>query len=576
MKSLVDTIDRAKSALHTELTSLKQSYTEKDQQTRAQIGERDKKIEQLQDELEKCNVQFSDLADDLKNAKTELMDLPKYRRVIQQFQSFLTDMRCEAKFLTTEVRMMIDMITSHRSDLANWIEKTKQIYLKMLEKRELDAKNAKEEVDHLKHLLEDHEATKSDAVSKVKQLEDMIATLKRTAEGVDAARKGEVLSYETAMEELKSQFRKEQARLRCIANDDNDRWKQKMKDLEAELKKQNLFHDEQGQIWLEEEENLRTAFSNMQNELNSKLQEMTSKMAELHKGHAKKADECVALSGKIELMEENFKVQIETEKNNHDRETEEILKKHQNEIDRINDTHSTQRRNIEQDFQKKITVLNKNIAKLEEDEETMSINHQNQLQALRIHAASTLGREATNYLRKTQDEIHNIHQQVQNLYKEFQSLCTGTIATKLKSMQIEYAELIKIQNDQMAHEKASHSEELNKLREQSAQQIAAVSKKTEETKEILFQTIREYETKMESEVRHLEGKHQVEIKALINESETQRNALTVKIAGLTKDLKDLAAEDLRKADLLCSRDLELNEMKMKVRRRCASQRMIAQ
>jgi len=564
LKSLLDTIDRSKSALQSELALLKQSYTEQDQQIREQFGEKDAKIEKLEEKFEKCNAQLEGLKIELKKAKTELMDLHKCKRVIEKFQTFLSDMRSDAKYLTTDVELINEMITSHKSALANWAERSKHTYLEKFEKLENDASDAKEEVGRLKRILEDQEAMKSDAASKVKHLEEMIITLKRTAEGVDAARKGEILSYETAMEELKSQFRQEQARLRCIANDDNDRWKCKMEQLEAELKKQVLFHDEQCHIWLEGEENLKTAFSNMENDLSSKLQTITAEKAEVYKQLSTKADECAELSEKIELMEKNAELQIETEKNKRDREIEEILQKHQNDIGSINETHSTKLRNIKEVYQGQITVLKKNVAKLEEDKENASKNHQNQLRALRQHASSTLGREATNYLRMAKEELHRIHQHVHILHEEFQSLCTGTIATKLRSMQREHAEIIENQNDQLAHVKATHSDELNALREQSAQQLATASKTTEETKDILFQTIREYETKLESQIRHMEGRQQVEVKALINDSETQRNGLTTKIALLMKDLEGLAAEDLKKADLLCIRDVELNELKIKI------------
>ena len=569
LKSLLDNVDNAKSALESETKTLSRALHEKDEQTLAQLTEKDAKIMGLELELEASCTNAKVLVEQLSVAKLELLDSSNQKLFVHNLQPTILSLKSYTESFATETRELIELFALYQRKVTTYAQRSKKIHSDEITKIEIGEKSLRAEVERLSSLCKEGGKKVKESNSTIDRLEQTITRLNRIAENVDSARKGENLSWETAMEEAKTQHRKELARLHCIAQDERERQNKIIRELEADTERQKEDHNQECRVWSNKVNDINAALSKTEKKSSNERQRLITEMTELSKRLAIKEDECSTLTCHIESTKQEASLQLEHMQKVHHMELEVSRQKHQLEIEDNKRIHLNLLRQVEEESREKLALCNIKLVQLEQDKENMTTNHKQQIEALERRIVSEYTARILE-LKSIKNELHHLHHtcsiNIDKANDEWKSMCSNIIAAKLKSMKRCYDELIVRHNEETEQAESAHSEALSRLKDKSNHHMVAASKETQDTKQILFQTIRENEMKLGREIGHLREEHELEMKRLVNENKDKCDEMASKIQSLNQGFESLASEDARKGDQICCRDITINELNCKVSR----------
>ena len=141
--------------------------------------------------------------------------------------------------------------------------------------------------------------------------------------------------------------------------------------------------------------------------------------------------------------------------------------------------------------------------------------------------------------------------------REVASFCGGAVSGKLVALRTTHDDALARHKDEVRQLKARHSQAEGALQKR----LADLERENEETKAVLFSTIREGEKTLERERRDLQRDHSLEIKALEAEHQLQLETAAARRAEMAKEYDAIATANARKVDVISSKDKEICGLK---------------
>jgi hypothetical protein len=382
--------------------------------------------------------------------------------------------------------------------------------------------------------------------------------MEQAAANVANARSGERLSWEKAMEELKAQHKKEKFRIQIHAQDEHDIMNNKIIQLESEIKKQEERYDRAHQILeadcFHEIEGLKAALSKTRFESVLEIQKLTKEKNSLSSQLASEKEERLLLShGKDDLEQ-----QIDLLKDKHQSVIETLIKNHRAEKSEMLRVHVELFRQHEAKSSKEKDSIAKQLKYVQLEKE--NIVNESKRKGVRVKSCAASVSQAMHEARQLFRELKSLKHQL-NDTKEHWAQCDDKVSTKLHDMR---QTCIAIVNQEKMLAESSHAETLAKLTDSCNAKIAAATKETEDAKQMLFQSIREYETKLEREIRHLKDEHSLKVSSLASESKTKCDDLSSKFKDLYKEFEAVVATGSLQQDKLSDKEKCIRQLEMKI------------
>jgi hypothetical protein len=135
--------------------------------------------------------------------------------------------------------------------------------------------------------------------------------------------------------------------------------------------------------------------------------------------------------------------------------------------------------------------------------------------------------------------------------------CNNELSAKLHNMRLKCIAIVEC-------EKSTCEEAMSKLKDSCNEAIEAANKETESAKAMLFQSIREYETKLERETRHLKEEHSLQISTITDESKANCEDLSSKFKRLYRDFEAVIASGGEKEAEVSEKDKSIRQLEMKI------------
>ena len=214
MKKLVDKIDEQKSSVEADLAALSQTLEQERQLSTSQLKDRDDKLLEKSKDLDNVENANANLMKQLDVATNEVSRLSEYKSCAQQtIASLDTDLKQSRSKEQELAQLAVSSITEFS------VEKQAMISTHSIERTKLEnnSRDLQDEVDKLQSVVDNYEASAIESKTTTQILEKKVQFLEENAHNVQEAREGERLSYESAMEAVKSQARKDIARVTCMS-----------------------------------------------------------------------------------------------------------------------------------------------------------------------------------------------------------------------------------------------------------------------------------------------------------------------------------------------------------------------
>ena len=214
MKELVDRIDEQKSSVEANLSALSQTLEQERQLSTSQLKERDERLLDKSNELDQFETANANLMKQLNVATNEVSVLSEYKSCAQQtIASLETDLKQSRSSREELAQLAVSSITEFA------VEKQAMISTHSNERTKLEnnARDLQDEVGKLQSVVEKYEASAIESKTTTQILEKKVQFLEENAHNVQEAREGERLSYESAMDTVKAQARKDIARVTCMS-----------------------------------------------------------------------------------------------------------------------------------------------------------------------------------------------------------------------------------------------------------------------------------------------------------------------------------------------------------------------
>ena len=214
MKELVDRIDDQKSSVEADLGALSQTLEQERQLSTSQLKDRDDKLLEKSNELDNVENANANLMKQLNVATNEVSVLSEYKSCAQQTMASL---ETDLKHSRSKEQELAQLAVSSITEFA--VEKQAMISTHSNERTKLEnnSRDLQDEVDKLQSVVEKYEASEIESKTTTQILEKKVQFLEENAHYVQEAREGERLSYESAMDAVKAQARKDIARVTCMS-----------------------------------------------------------------------------------------------------------------------------------------------------------------------------------------------------------------------------------------------------------------------------------------------------------------------------------------------------------------------
>ncbi|KAL3817495.1 hypothetical protein ACHAXA_007085 [Cyclostephanos tholiformis] len=528
LKALLNKLDMQKSSLESEIKAEHRLLDNERQLSLSQLDECKSIIRSLQEDVDVAMTSNIGMVAQLSVTTAEL---GKYKHFVQRtLAPLLQIVKRDAHEAKSDIVELSQLFSVHLGDFAKWKQRLTSVRAnettKFLEREQV----LQDQNNKLRIAVETHKVSLIEATNLRCCLEKKVELAAETARNVvESARvelMGERLSWERALEDTKESARIERERICCRSREEAD-------NLKATLKVQTESHDHKLEIMV----------ADRQQKL-IEIQGLSRELAELNATLASKECDVVTLVNTIDSLRAQ---QIEQERIRH-QELEVLSVRHQNELDKSNRLNEQLRREYDETLRsecekatesaiskKRIDELNRCIAAERSKMIIELTKMNNQLDNLRSHAIES----------------------IDNIKQEWNIFCERVISVKLKSIKQAY--------DATCHDQNQEIEQLRTAAMSFERRLTAGEKDAQDAKTMLFNTIRESETKLARALRHLSEEHKLEIEALVKASKRECESITAKLEQKSKECefhlsvtaeKDLAMAQLKKKLADAIRSLE--------------------
>ena len=518
------------------------------------IDEKNDLIAAVTAELDELKAQRLKLDDQMEKAKHKIANLSKYKLHVEESKDVLKNIQYELNESKADVLKMKEMYDSLQSLAANWQSRIKTLHFTEILKLDDQMTFLRDKVERLGSIKITLERNNKQAKISISSLEQKIITLEYAAANVDSARSGERLSWEKAMEELKAQHKKEKFHLQIHSQDEQDILQNQIvrmqTDFENKLEQNNNRYQILETEWENEIDDLKVALSKEKYESAVQSQTFAKEKDVLESQVGARVVECKTLYQNIDALKKDIdRLQcehqsvIETLRDKHRQNAEEMLRVHVELFRQHNEKHCNEKQE-----------LTENLKKLEQ--RMGDIQNSSQLKARSVQSRT---HSAFAVLQETKHMFHELkvltqqHHDTRDLQNQFKS----ELSTNLQKIRLRCAAIV----DQ---EKAAFKEAISKLDDSCNKKIAAANKEVDDAKQMLFGSIREYESKLEREVRILKEEHNLHISALANESKAKHDALLSDLKKLNSDFEAVIAVGGEKQSKLSEKETIIRQLEMKI------------
>ena len=549
LKSLLDAVDGQKKAL--EIDHLR--VVEEQKQQLVQTGKRDTRIKVLQTELEATVATKDDLSEKLLMATSEISNMSNYKTCLKGTTlPTLQRLRAGVTLCREETVELTQLFASSMDDFAKLENDMRTQHSEQLSVMKDSVQALDDEVNRLKHNNDTYEHERAESKTTITSLQKKIEYMQETANNAQHAMKGERLSWEKAMEDLKMQHKREQARLCVMAQDEEDILRNQIACVKDDIKKEREGHERKCQLletdWRDKVQEQKAVTSRVRFESAGFAMSLSVKMAELKDNFVSKENECKSLMHNIASLTE----QCELEEKAHSCQLEAVSQRHEHELGEQRLLHEVQLQHKDEEIER---------TRLAKDD--LSAISQQRIVELSDYIAS----EHSARLEELSDIKSRLYQLqglcdegIGEIKQEWQRVCSNVISRKLRAMERDYDQTIERHSEEMQILQSTQA----KVKEELNRQIAAINKEAQDAKNMLFSTIREHEKKIERALRHQREEHEVEIKSLKRKKQVQGEILGKTIRDLNTEYETLACANAKKVDMIIQKDIKINQLRGKV------------
>ncbi|KAL3803763.1 hypothetical protein ACHAW5_004614 [Stephanodiscus triporus] len=533
LKALLDRIDAQKTLVESELDAAQLKLDKQCQLSLSQLDECNSRTRTLQAELDGAKTSNEGMAKELSTATAEIAVLVKYKHCLQRtLPPLLQILKRDAYQSKNDIKELEQMFTSFIGNVVKWKQRLTCAHVNETSKFIEREKVQRDQVAELCTALEVHKISLAEAKNVNTHLEKKIELAAWTAQSAASARMGERSSWVKALEDTKEQHKKELARMCCKSLDEVNILGNRIAELEATIEKQRESHNLECQImvtdWQQKLECHDAHLSRLKSESAIEVQGLTQKLAELNGYIASKERDFISLVQSIDSMRE----QQMGQEIDHRHELEFLSKRYQSEHEESKCLYEQIRQKYDEALQserekanesaisqKRIDVLNERIASERSEVIREVAEIKVQLGGLRSMAI----------------------QHINDIKQEWKSICCRVVSTKLN--------LMKQTHDATRQKQKQEIEQLRTAEMSFDSRLAAGEKEARDAKTMLFNTIRESETKLERALRRLSEDHKREIEALAKKNRIECEVI---IRSFEDKIRSMALQDENDRQLLAS------------------------
>jgi len=214
LKELCDKVDEQKSSVEADLSALSQTLEQERQLSTSQLKDRDDKLLEKSKHLDNVENANANLMKQLNVATNEVSALSEYKSCAQQT---IASLETGLKHSRSKEQELAQLAVSSITEFA--VEKQAMISTHSNERTKLEnnSRDLQDRVDNLQSVVDNYEASAVESKTTTQILEKKVQFLEENAHNVQEAREGERISYESAMEAVKAQARKDIARVTCMS-----------------------------------------------------------------------------------------------------------------------------------------------------------------------------------------------------------------------------------------------------------------------------------------------------------------------------------------------------------------------
>lgn len=542
LKVLLDKIDAQKNRVESKLQTLTETKEREQQLSCAQLKQRDITITTLQSELNDVKSTNANLGEQLQAATDDISVLSRYKTAAEQALSSLTADLNQRK---TNCRELAHLAVSSVVEFAAWKQQTTEEHSFETAKLENMALVQQGQVNKLQTVVKEYEISSAEAATANANLERKVQYLEETAKNIAIARTGERLSWEKTLDDLNVNHRKELSRVTCLAMDEADILGNQIADLRDTLKKNEERAASKIRLldleWNRKVENQDAAMSRLKYESALEIQGLTVQLGEVSDTLVCKESECTTLATNISSMR-NQQVIIAQE---HELKLEDISRVHQSELETATTIHMEEMQQQRKEFEQVVS---------EKENECSILMKQIDILRSKVTAERS-GRISE--LSDIKNHLCELQGQVNSIKKEWKSVCSSVISTKLRTMAKRYDDAIVKHNIEMDILRNTHAEAEEILNKK----LEATTKEANDAKSMLFNTIRENKTKLERALSNLRQEQEKEIELVQYDGEVQCEAVTAKLQDMSAEYAELAKANAKKVDVIIEKDKAMNVLK---------------
>jgi hypothetical protein len=544
--------ERVKS-LESELSTLKQNSSEELEHAALQLLDKDAAITTLEASLSQSESSAAVLNERVEEMRGEILELSKFKEFTVRSASAIADINTDVALCKNDAQEMIHVFSSSLEELAFQMQRKDILHSREVSKLEDGTAMLRDELSRLLSEIDESEGVNAELKEKItcmeaaaREAEETISeerlSWEKTIADIKAAMSNERLSWEKAREEMKVAYQKEQATLCIRAQDEQDILNNRLVMLQDEMKKQQERNACQRQILQAEStrqiEALNATMSKIKYEDAAEIQCLENVKSALTKRLEEKERECASLLKQIKSVTVKHRVEVESLNLNHQEETKTASQSHRLELEELQRDHGQKIGQLEDELDNLAHALRR----LEEEKESYTAHVRTQLTAGREAIIETIVgvREELEHLRAlSNDQVVKSKQELSKL---------------VLNLKQRYNSRLKEYSDEIARLEQSHSEAMTSLKEKSHRRLALAQKDLRETKQILFSTVQESETKLERTIRRLEEEHQVQLKAAADKKTADLIDALSKMKSLSKQREALAQKNAMKTNEVTQRD----------------------
>jgi hypothetical protein len=263
---------------------------------------------------------------------------------------------------------------------------------------------------------------------------------------------------------------------------------------------------------------------------------MAKEKTALHDLLAAEKERCASLS----RDNEDAVRQINLLNEKHHRVIETLMQNHMQEQEESNRVHAQLFQQLEDKFSKEKEALSEQVENIKQEMQFVVNDSRREIARIKEWAASVCQsfKKPKNMLR----DLKCLSQQLGDAKSEWDH-CKDEVSDKLRNMR---QTCVAIVNQEKMDAELANNEALCKLNDSCNTKVAAATKAASDAKKMLFQSIREYEMKLEKEIRQLKEEHNLHMSTIVNQSKDKCDHLLSKYQNLYAEFEAVVAMDSEK------------------------------